>query len=108
MIHAYTRAMRVHRIQFTLRRMMAALAVVAILCWAGRLLLLSAMYRERARAFSFELMTETPIWMGPKERPRVYSSPSPRVRWAREMGHKYERAARYPWLPVEPDSPPPD
>jgi hypothetical protein len=100
--------MRLPRVQFTLRHMMVALAVVALICWAGRLLLLSAIYHARAREFSIALMTETPIWMGPKERLRVYPAPSPRVRWAREMGHKYERAARCPWLPVEPDSPPPD
>jgi hypothetical protein len=25
-----------------------------------------------------------------------------------ELAHKYERAARRPWLPTEPDPPPPD
>lgn len=35
----------------------------------------------------------------------------PRIRrllWDARMGVKYEHAARYPWLPVEPDSPIPD
>jgi hypothetical protein len=26
-----------------------------------------------------------------------------RAEWARQMSAKYERAARYPWLPVEPN-----
>ncbi len=69
--------MRLPRVRYTLRRMMAALAVVALICWAGRFLLVSAMYHARAREFSFELMSETPIWMGPKDRPRVYTPPAP-------------------------------
>jgi hypothetical protein len=100
--------MRLRRVQFTLRQMTAALAVVALVCWAVRLLMLSTMYRERARPYALESLGETNIWMGPKERPRVYLPPSPRARWRREMGEKYMRAAHYPWLAVEPDSAPPD
>lgn len=31
----------------------------------------------------------------------------PRHRWHKDLQKKYERAARYPWLPVEPDPPEP-
>jgi hypothetical protein len=30
-----------------------------------------------------------------------------RDKWAREMENKYRHAARYPWLPIEPDKLPP-
>jgi hypothetical protein len=29
------------------------------------------------------------------------------LRYAERLGRKYRRAARFPWLPVEPDPPPP-
>lgn len=31
-----------------------------------------------------------------------------RIKWRTEMMRKYERAARYPWLPVTPDPPEPE
>ena len=37
---------------------MLALAVAALICWVGRLLLLSAMYRELANACSVEFQAE--------------------------------------------------
>jgi hypothetical protein len=102
-----TLTVRLPDVRFTLRQIMAALAVVALLCWAGRLLMLSAMYAARAKTYSAGLLGATPRAGGGKEWPRVYHPLSPGVRWARAMAHKYEHAASHPWIPVEPDLPEP-
>ena len=39
--------MRVPRLRFTIRRMMVAVAVVALVAWAGRMLRLSAAYQSK-------------------------------------------------------------
>ncbi len=96
--------MRLPRVRFTIRRMMAAVAVSALMLWAGRMLSLSATYRERARQYDLELLGATPIWLGPWSiRP-----PSARHLWAEKMADRYWHAARYPWLPLQPDLSPPD
>ena len=99
--------MKLPRVRFTLRKMMAAVAVLALILWTGRLLSLSAMYRDRALKYAAEDLGAAELLMGPRERPRVFHPPSARLLWARKMANKYQRAAWCPWLPVEPDSPPP-
>jgi len=93
--------------RMTTRRWMIAVAVVALILWMASLLLLSARYRKRAGQYELELMGATPILMGPRERHRIVRPPSAHLLWAREMANKYRRASWCPWLPVEPDSPPP-
>src|SRR4051812_43881044 len=39
--------------------------------------------------------------------PRARPGPGRRTEYHAAMRRKYERAARYPWLPVPPDPPPP-
>jgi hypothetical protein len=87
------------RVRFTLRRMMVAVAVVAIglgvVDWIGR------------RAARFRA-----LWAYHINRVGLVSSPNP---WPHEvqgiyhlkMGEKYRVAALRPWLPVEPDPPEP-
>jgi hypothetical protein len=82
---------------------MVAVAVVALVLYAARLLSLSAMYRDRAYRYEIEWMGATPIMMGPRERYLSVRAPSARLLWAREMADKYRRASWCPWLPVEPD-----
>jgi hypothetical protein len=90
--------------RFRLRSLMIAVAVAAVVALAGRLLSLSVAYRHRARAYWW--MAPTLIAMGPASRPSP--RPSAHNLWARQMAAKYERAARYPWLPVPPDPPAPE
>ncbi len=93
--------------RMTTRRWMIAVAVAALILWMAGLLSLSARYRDRASHYELELMGATPILMGPRERHRIVHPPSAHLLWAREMASKYRRASWCPWLPVEPDPPPP-
>jgi len=91
--------MRWPRVRFTIRRMMVAVAVVAIVfawsAWMGR------------RAARFRS-----LWAEHINKVGMISSPKP---WPHEvqgiyhlkMGEKYRVAALRPWLPVEPDPPEP-
>ncbi len=100
--------MRLLRARFTIRRMMAAVAVSSLMLWAGKMLSLSATYRDLALQFDPEPLGATQIWSGPKTRPRVIHPPSASHLWAREMADRFWHAARHPWLPLQPDLPPPD
>lgn len=103
------------RPRFTLRRLMAVVAIVAVLLRGGlagaKMIRLSREYRARAAGFAVATPPSCVRWGS------AYGSP----RWARWMRlqqrrreyreqiiAKYERAARYPWLPVEPDPPEPE
>ena len=81
------------RPKFTLRWLMLAVAVVAIVLWN---LKLSAEYSRRAKHFESKMNVAI-----------SYQSVMPEF-WARQghyakMKQKYEHAACYPWLPVAPD-----
>jgi uncharacterized membrane protein YhhN len=87
--------------RFTVRRMMALVALAAmvlgLVAWMVRR---AAEYR--AKAVFYEGMIVTMIWKD--------SSPPPelaRQLWAGEMASKYRYAASYPWWPVAPDEPEP-
>jgi hypothetical protein len=87
---------------------MVTVAVAALVSYAATLIRLSVAYRERASAHVLALLGSTPMLMGPSN----WTRPSPRAPsahelWSRQMGEKYLRAARYPWLPVAPDPPEP-
>lgn len=87
------------RMRFTVRRMMAAVFVVAIgfslVAWIGR------------RAARFRA-----LYVGHINKVGVVSSPNPSPHEVQgiyhlKMGEKYRLAALRPWLPVEPDPPEP-
>ena len=80
--------------------MMLAVAIVALFLRVDRMLWLSAAYRKWARAYEQIVARES--WRSP-----VILRPSGRIAWAGAMADKYRRAARHPWLPVEPDLPEP-
>jgi hypothetical protein len=89
--------MRLPRI--TTRRLMALVAVSAVVALAARILLLSIAYRHQSRAYW--CMDGQRIKMGPASWPPVIASAH--ELWARQMAARYDRLARYPLLPVPPD-----
>ncbi len=114
--------MKFPRVRFTVRRMMVIVAVSAALMGAGvgyvRLSRKAA--GLRARAGEHAAMEQTLRWMiatSGADAP-VDISPGPGIRSKRftaravadhvaALKAKYERAARFPWLHVEPDPPEP-
>jgi hypothetical protein len=93
--------------RMTTRRWMIAVVLAALILWAARLLSLSAAYREQAIHYQGGPLGSTPILMGPIGSHSVSHPPSGRRLWAQRMAEKYLHASRFPWLPVEPDTPEP-
>ncbi len=102
--------MRVPRVRFTVRRMMVAVAIVGLASglWRRR-----ESFLEESRRYAVAA-TLHPCSLPPEEGTDEYR------RWQEEeemirrrddhllrLAAKYERAARYPWLPVAPDPPEP-
>jgi hypothetical protein len=92
-----------HLPRFRLRALMVAVAIVAVLLglWAG-IERRRADFRRIARYHSYRnlgLLVDsrslTPLELRRDE-------------WHAALAKKYTRAARYPWLPVEPDPPEPE
>ena len=93
--------------RFTTRRLMVLVAVVALafeaerlLRWRAHCLMKAEVHADRANDFISGLTevcfeNETPGMRGRLQR-----------HWT-ALAEKYRRAARYPWLPVAPDPPPP-
>jgi hypothetical protein len=108
--------MRLPYPRFTVRRLLIAVAVVGLLMGAGRCVVVmrtrSAAYRERAYEFGF--MTTRVYGKGVQAKDGAYVNAYDnennylRYVWAREMANKYWQLADRPWLPVEPDLPPPE
>jgi hypothetical protein len=100
------------RPRFSLRLAMALVAVVAsgLGSYVGiesrRLTLLGLAEAHRSQMIAWEEV-------GPSEASRKRFDLAGREvslkahRWHEVLAKKYERAARYPWLPVEPDPPEP-
>jgi len=86
------------RPRFTVRRLMFAVAIVAFLFGMAdrsrRFSAIAGLYSQRSQA-----SVTTPDQVRRRARWNAY-----RV----AMYRKYRRAARYPWLPVEPDPLPPE
>jgi hypothetical protein len=114
------------RPRFRLRTLLAAVAVVGVIC--------SVPSQLRARRADFERRAlehgrEEHAWLDRAGGPIIYcklahvsqgqieadyARRGPRAQWAyrvaihhRRLSEKYARLAHYPWLPVEPDPPPP-
>jgi hypothetical protein len=141
------------RVRFTVRRMMVAVAIIAVGAWGASLIPLAAEYRQRAwlAARAEEVLgvledaaqraeqtagRDADAEGGQIERPwddlvslairpqagdPVLADSGTAAASAREAAHygrlrqrcaslkaKYDRAARYPWLPVAPDPPAPE
>jgi type II secretory pathway pseudopilin PulG len=126
--------MRLPRVRFTIRRIMIVVAIVALLMGGMRLLWLRSVYRKAALAHAtFENLARTLQRMveneGKDEREleiafgmkvesesevvKAKRAADARVNQKTAEYHaaqrqKYERAASRPWVPIAPDSPPPE
>lgn len=106
--------MRLPRVRFTVRGMMVAVAVAALVGYAIRLNRLSSRYEGKARkcaltrhlAVSMECGSMiVPSWM---QDHRIDDLRSRRIAHYDSLAFKYRHAARYPWLPIAPDPPEPE
>ena len=100
--------MRLRRIRMTTRRWMIVVAVVGLLLGG-----IVGVYRLRQRhdALVYRVWWHRTIVATLKARGRASPNDpaTPRLLVYHEsLAHKYQHAARYPWLPVEPDPPEPD
>jgi hypothetical protein len=119
----------VPRFRFTIRWMMVVVAIVAIGLFGSieylRLSRVARMHRFRARVHFASSLNHSRVsrsFLEQAEPPPVGSGNSEAIPGLRRVaalegalaGHysrltaKYERAARYPWLPVAPDPPEPE
>ena len=109
------------RARFTIRRMMVAVAIVALLLGGDVLRRKRSGYLARADAEAareLESRAKVKVYEGAIETsaaPSVAEGYRHRVEMYRDeanhhgrLRRKYARAARYPWLPVEPDPPEPE
>jgi hypothetical protein len=89
------------------RRWMIAMAIAAFalatVLWVARLRASAARYRSLALQYE---ISET-LYANPSIGPPKPSDLVVVVRHVASLRRKHERAARYPWLPIEPDPPDP-
>jgi hypothetical protein len=92
---------------------MIGVTVVALLLavgiWSMRVGRQAEIYARRAKsllALEKEYRYQSKkLSAGPEASASLAALMAESARRASELGRKYERAARYPWLPVEPDPP---
>ena len=104
--------MKPPRVRFTVRRLMVAVAIVGVLLWMTLLGKRVRAFRWMAEYHAAHRM-KYPITGSPGAAPRGVDSrgelvSAERDRWHAALAAKYSRAARSPWLPVEPDPPEPE
>jgi len=106
--------------RMTTRRWMIAVAVASLVMASGRLLWLSSVYRKAAlvqaayenvartlQTFGMEMEIEPESGAIKAQRAADASVNQKTAEYRAALKRKYERAARFPWLPVEPDPPAP-
>jgi hypothetical protein len=96
--------MRMPHVRFTMRLLMIAVAILASLFWVERLRRLSQEYRSIAEEHGWAVFGASEY--APHNAADAAKSKRIIDRY-RSLQEKYERAARHPWLPVEPDPPEP-
>jgi hypothetical protein len=100
--------MRVPRVRFTVRRLMVAVAVVGVILGTYvTCLARAARFHERSESHLFralDLVHDAGGGVDEAARSRL----NLHVAWNEEMFVKYDRAARFPFLPVPPDPPEPE
>jgi hypothetical protein len=107
--------------RMTTRRWMTAVVVVAVVLSAGVLLRrnwelsVRALYHDTIEKYqaekmeSLEQLALSATTPGDAERLRVDAATEAAIgQWHARLKEKYRRAARCPWLPVEPDPPRPE
>jgi hypothetical protein len=120
--------MRLPRVRFTIKRMLLAIAVLALLMFGVRMAWLSTVYRRAAARHrnreavlreivrlmrdneekANEIFGRT---LTPEEKAQQTSrnqSDDAGIEYYSQMRRKYDRAAARPWLAVEPDPPWPE
>jgi hypothetical protein len=83
--------------------MMVAVAILGLVCWGCYLWRLSDHYHRQAVIY-YEKRWIIREWYGNYVEQKELAI----ERWRSAMEAKYQRAARYPWLSVEPDPPEPE
>ena len=98
------------RVRFTVRRMMVAVAAVAILLGAALTLRgRQRWFRELRREHQTRALLEFEVPLKNGTIPRERRGHAIRLRdWHWRLVEKYRRATRYPFLPVAPDPPEPE
>jgi hypothetical protein len=103
--------MWIPRLRFTMRRMMAAVAVVAlglaVVRWKRSMDALSANYQHRALSHRVKVADDHFLMLRSPDDSREDKWLDRRKAYRSAMAEKWNRAALFPWLPVEPDPPPP-
>lgn len=100
--------------RFRLRTLMLAVAIVAVALAADVCYRRHAAFGLRAeqcrRGASAAYMSEQAARLRNRfdHDPRTTAAFFQRAEYYEALGAKYQRAARYPWLPVAPDPPPPE
>jgi hypothetical protein len=103
--------LRLPRLRFTVRRLMLAVGLAGLAMggavWGYRMWRLSAEYERRANAARSHAG-----YYRPKEaRYRGFSEEAAKYKaitgYYAARARKYQRASRYPWVPIEPDQPDP-
>jgi hypothetical protein len=94
--------------RFRLRTLMIAVAVAAVATGGEVMRRRSVHSRKQARYYA-DLVRIAPMFHLSREMPpeQAWRYRQAQIRWWQQMARKYERAARYPFLSVAPDPPPP-
>jgi hypothetical protein len=103
--------MRLTLPRFTVRRLMVAVAIVALGVAAVRLTLsmaaLSDDYQRRALSHRIKVADDVFLMLRSPDDPRAGAWLQRRKAYRGAMAEKWNRAALFPWLPVAPDPPEP-
>ena len=96
------------RPRFSLRVIFIVMTLAAVAVFAERMMKRRAAFLERVRHYTVTEIRDSWIYPFSAEPQEVFFGRIQAYRaHFRLMREKYERAARYPWLPVEPDPPVP-
>lgn len=114
-----TPVMRLPGVRFTVRGMMIAVAVIALVVGGGITWARQRAYKRMASAYAVRqtaLEKGVGRWLARERRRKLeglpldcglegpyYRRSEKEVQWNALLRRKYERAAARPWLPVEPD-----
>jgi hypothetical protein len=102
------------RPRFTVRRLMVAIAILALvfgaISWVSEMRARSADFRRRAFGFEMSTRRAGSLAQAPDGRwVQAFDDENDLLddAWAWRMAAKYHRLSYYPWLAAEPDPPPP-
>jgi hypothetical protein len=102
--------MRLRRAPFTVRKLMLVVALAALSVWGVKLWGQSRYYLRLAQSYKYGeylCRIQAALPGSAAQPPERAAQLLAEADHNAAMARKYERAARNPWLPVEPDSPEP-